>query len=161
MLTKDVFLKLIEEIDREISDSDLLFHQRPLHAFTKLTEKVDPTGTFIMAAPEQKIADNDFSNDALCAQVHKWYEERYGDSIKIHPGPGSYVLVIRNEPWKVVFPLCYGQNQFVVDTDFYEDAINKARDFSSGVSKVNVLWHINHMTYEVASSLSDSENRLF
>jgi HEPN domain-containing protein len=146
----------MEEIDREIGDSDLLFHQRPMHAFCKLTAKIDPKGVFPFTGSEAVSAD-DFSHHAICSQVHRWYEERYGDRIKIHMGPGSYVLMIRNEPWKVEFPLCYGRNNFTIDSDLSKNKRFIIANDGQKIPSVNILSHVENMTYRIAQSLSDME----
>lgn len=158
MLTRNSFLNHIEEIDRELSDSDMPFHQRPLHAFSKLANKIDPKGRFDML-PSDKIVEDDFSNNALCAQVHRWYESRYGDRIKMHPGPGSYILVIKNEPWEVVYPLCFGQNQFTIDANLQRENRSVLTLGGKKIPSINILWHVKNMTREVASSLSDNERQ--
>lgn len=156
MLTKAMFLKYMDEIDQELIKSDLKLHQRPMHAFTRLTEKVDKGGVYKILSRE-KISREDFSNNALSAQVHWWYEERYGDRIKIHPGPGSYVIVIRGEPWEVVFPLCFGQNSFTIDEDLTRS--KRQADVGGGklIPEVNILSHITSMTQYLASSLTYEE----
>lgn len=158
MLTRNSFLGLIEEIDRELSESDMPYHQRPLHAFSQMANKIDPKGRFDMLQ-SYKIAEDDFSNNGLCAQVHRWYESRYGDRIKIHPGPGSYILVIKNEPWEVVFPLCYGQNEFTIDANLQRENRSVITSGGNKIPSVNILWHVKNMTREVASSLSDDERQ--
>ncbi len=156
MLSRENFLTLLTEIDRVISASDLLFHQRPLHAFDRLADKVDPKGRFDMVI-EDHTDENDFSNNALFTQVHRWYESRYGDRIKTNMGPGSYILVIKNEPWEVELPLCYGQINFTIN-----DNLNKTEAYlitgdGSKIPNINILWHVKDITQEIASSLTDTE----
>jgi len=158
LLTKEKFERLLETIDSEFGETDINFHQRPLHAFTKLAQKVDPKGTFVMRS-DIEVSKDDFTNDALCAQVHKWYEKRYGDRIKIHMGPGSYILMIKNEPWEVVYPLCFGQNNFTIDSDLFKK--NRRYITASGqvIPSVNILCHVKDMTFDVANSLNDYEKQ--
>lgn len=158
MLTREIFLDLIEKIDRELSESDLLFHQRPLHAFAKLADKIDSNGRFDMISSDN-IAKDDYSNNALCAQVHRWYEARYGNRIKIHMGPGSYILIIKNEPWEVVYPLCYGQNEFTIDSNLQREDRYVTTSSGARIPSINILWHVEDMTREVASSLLDDERQ--
>jgi len=158
LLTRESFLRLIEKIDHELGESSLSFHQRPLHAFYKLANMLDSAAQYDMF-PRDEIADDNYSNSALCAQVHRWYKSRYGDRIKIHPGPGSYILIIKNEPWEVVYPLCYGRNEFTIDSNLQRK--DRYVITSSGVKipSVNILSHVKNMTYAVASSLSDGERK--
>ena len=101
--------------------------------------------------------ENDFSNQAICAQVHRWYEERYGDRIKIHMGPGSYVLMIKNEPWKVELPLCFGRNNFTIDSDLSNRERFIIGPDGSKIPSVNILRNVENMTSIVAESLTDFE----
>jgi HEPN domain-containing protein len=145
----------MEEIDAELSEQDCPYHQRPSHAFTKLANRVDEHGEFVMLTGEE-VSENDFSNDALYEQVNRWYKNRYGERIKIHPGPGSCILIIKNEPWEVVLPLCYGLINFTVDTN-----LNNVKRWCTvngqEIPEVNILCHVKDMTHEIASNLSDVE----
>lgn len=158
MLTKEKFENLVAKIDCEFGETDIKFHQRPLHAFSKLTQLVDPKGTFHMNSDET-VALDDYSNDALCAQVHRWYERRYGDRIKIHMGPGSYILMIKKEPWEVIYPLCYGQNNFTIDSNLAKKDRKYVTESGKAIPSVNILCHVVDMTFDVANSLSSIEKQ--
>jgi len=146
----------MEKIDREISERNLLFHQRPIHAFMELTKKIDPKGSFKMFSSET-ISPNDYSNDALCTQVNNWYESKYGDRIKIHMGPGSYILIIANEPWEVEYPLCFGRNEFVINSNLTRENHNIISSNDSKIPSINILCHVKDITQQVAKSLSQDE----
>lgn len=159
MLNKEKFERLLEAIDSEFGETDIKFHQRPSHAFSKLTQKVDPKGTFDMGS-DSEVSKDDFTNDALYTQVHRWYKKRYGDRIKIHLGPGSYILMIKNEPWEVVYPLCYGKNNFTINSDLSKKNRSYITASGEAIPSVNILCHINGMTFDVANSLSDYEKQI-
>lgn len=156
LITKEKFLSYMEEIDSELSKEDCPFHQRPLRAFTKLADRVDKHGK-IMMLPDTQVSEDDYSNDALCSQVHRWYKSKYGDRIKIHPGPGSGILLIKNEPWEVIYPLILGQANFTVDSDIRRKDRRALNDKGKRIPEVNILWHVADITPEIASSLSDKE----
>lgn len=144
------------EIDSELSESDLLFHQRPMHAFMKLTEMIDPHGTFAFSK-SKSLSDDDFSNDAISDQVNRWYENQYGDRIKIHMGPGSYVLNIKNEPWRVELPLCFGKINLTIDSNLTNVNRNVIIPTGEKIPSVNILCHVENMTQKIADSLSIQE----
>lgn len=151
---KDHFSQLLAQIDQRLGQEDRPLHQRPIHAFTELAKMIDPKGTF--ASTESQIThENDFSNDAICARVNAWYREHYGDRIKVHPGPGNILLMIRGEPWKAVLPLCYGRVQFTVDKTLR----GKRKDLprSGQIRTLNVLDQIEAMPQSLAALLTDSE----
>jgi HEPN domain-containing protein len=156
VLNREQFVALLEEIDKSLSESEVLFQQRPLHAFNRLAKKLDPEGRFFMRL-EEHIPDDDFSNDALCMQVHRWYEKRYGDRIKIHMGPGSYLITIKGEPWEVELPSVYGQVSFTIDRNLSNDNRYKVNDSGRQIPEINILCHVKDMTQEIASNLSDAE----
>lgn len=161
MLVKDEFEKYMDEIDQEFIFGDLHIYQRPMQAFMRLVEKVDKTGRFRMRSIES-VAKDDFSNDALCAQVHRWYEDRYGDRIKKHLGPGSYVILIRNEPWEVVLPLCFGRVSFTIDDNLKKQERKVRVESGEIIPEVNILWHFKSMPQGMASSLTyDERNSIF
>lgn len=159
MLNKEKFERLLEAIDSEFGETDIKFHQRPSHAFSKLTQKVDPKGTFDMGS-DSEVSKDDFTNDALYTQVHRWYKKRYGDRIKIHLGPGSYILMIKNEPWEVVYPLCFGKNNFTINSDLSKKNRSYITASGEAIPSVNILCHVNGMTFDVANSLSDYEKQI-
>lgn len=156
MITKDIFLYYMEETDSELSDEDCPFHQRPLHAFIKFVDRVDKHGKFMML-PDNKVSEDDYSNDAIWSQVHRWYMSKYGDRIKIHPGPGSGILLIRNEPWEVIYPLCLGQVSFIVDSDLRRQDRRALNEKGENIPESNILWHIKDITPEIALSLNSEE----
>lgn len=109
---------------------------------------------------DNEVSKDDFTNDALYAQVHRWYEKRYGDRIKIHLGPGSYILMIKNEPWEVVYPLCFGKNNFTINSDLSKKNRSYITASGEAIPSVNILCHVNGMTFDVANSLSDYEKQI-
>ncbi|PYF79517.1 hypothetical protein DFP75_10840 [Marinomonas alcarazii] len=159
MLTRKEFERLIVEIDRELGDRNLLFHQRPMHAFSSLAGKLDPKGVFPITSEDFNDPD-DFSNEAIFTQVHNWYEETYGDRTKIHMGPGSYILIIKGEPWKVELPLVYGRNNFTIDSDLERVERYVVANDGKKVPSTNILWHVENITRKVALSLSDEEREI-
>jgi len=156
VITRETFLSYMEEIDNELSKEDCPFHERPLHAFTKLADRVDKHGKFMML-PDTQVSEDDYSNDALCSQVHRWYESKYGDRIKMHPGPGSGIILIKNEPWEVIYPLCFGQVSFAINSDLRRQDRWALNDKGEKIPQINILWHVVDITPEIATSLSKEE----
>lgn len=156
MITKETFLSYMEDIDTELSKEDCPFHERPLHAFTKLADRVDKHGKFMML-PDTQISKDDYSNDALYSQVNKWYKSIYGDRIKIHPGPGSGILLIKNEPWEVIYPLCLGQISLTVNSDIRRQDRWALNNKGEKIPEANILWDVVDITPEIASSLNEKD----
>ncbi|WP_323809437.1 HEPN domain-containing protein [Sphingobium baderi] len=62
--------------------------------------------TLIMAGPE---------TSPTVDAVFGWYEERYGDRLKIDLSPGSAVVVVRGDPMVMKLPLIIGQWDGIID----------------------------------------------
>ena len=42
-----------------------------------------------------------YQGDSLVAHIHKWYEEKYGDRLKINLSPGSAAVIIKGDAGKL------------------------------------------------------------
>lgn len=146
----------MEEIDSDLSKEDCPFHQRPLQAFTELVDRVDKHAMFMML-PDNQVSEDDYSNDAICSQVHRWYKIKYGDRIKIHPGPGSGILLIKNEPWEVIYPLSLGQFSFAADADLRRKDRWALNEKGEKIPESNILWYVVDITPKIALSLNSEE----
>lgn len=136
------------DIDSELSLNDVKFHQRPLKCFSQLCKKISNKGSFPLSKVEP-FNCYDFSNSNIYSQVCNWYKLRYGDRLKVAPGPGSYVLLIRNEAWRINFPLFFGTVNFGIDS-----GINDNQPFSSNIKNVSVFQYIEGLTKGIIDSLT-------
>lgn len=160
MISEEDFFKLVITIDKDLSESGIPIYKRPLLASYEilntlsLDSKVsvfDFTGTGYSDSPRQK----------LMKSINDWYELTYGERVKVHPGPGSYVIEIAGEDWEVIFPSCFGQNSFAIDDNLVREERIVLTEDGKKIPEVNILWHVNNLTSSVASSLSPKEkNRI-
>lgn len=145
LLSREQFLETMNAIDEDLTNNSILMHQRPSRAFTILAKKVCPNSTFILSI-NKNIAVDDFSPSSLYTQVNRWYTEKYGDLIKIHMGPGKYVLMIKGEPWEVEYPKYFGTYAVSIS-----NTIKKGSD--------NILCQVKKITPKIASELTDAEKQ--
>ncbi len=156
MLTKAKFEDLLSKIDSELSEKEIDFHQRPLQALFKLYDFTDCRSP-IRPLSKNATTTNDYSSNALSTQVHRWYERRYGNRIKKHLGPGSYILLIKNEAWEVVYPQGWGNINFTIDSRLSNEGRFNIEKTGKRIPSVNILCHVNDMTTEIANSLTLEE----
>ncbi|MCF6189459.1 MAG: hypothetical protein L3J51_03185 [Cocleimonas sp.] len=161
MITRNKFIKLISKIDNQLNTDDVQIFQRPIQAFSEITTQIDKTQKvkFFLTSKES-IDENDFSADSIYAQVNKWYENRYGNLIRKHLGPGNHILMIKGEAWKVRLPLCFGRNQFIIGDSISEQKKRIKIPDGSEIHRNNILTHIEHITDEIVRSLSDNEKEI-
>ncbi len=108
--TEAEFLSLIEDIDSELKKRDIPIHARPIHAFSEVCKRLRISIPFV---PDGSPVQGDYSGSSLSAHIHVWYQNKYGDRLKINFSPGSVAILIRGDPWKIKFPLFYGRFKLV------------------------------------------------
>ncbi len=155
MIPQDKFLKLIIDIDQDLSESGMSIHARPFEAFYRVLNEV---------SPGSKVIPSDFGGpenprQELNKLVNSWYEKRYGDRVKYHLGPGNYVIEIAGELWEVVYPACFGTINFTIDADLAKTERFATIEGEREIPEVNILWHVKNLTNNIASNLSIDEKR--
>lgn len=95
-----------------------------------------------------------FSPRDLLARVHDWYEENYGDGMKMDMSPGSILFVINDNLWKLKLPKLWGTMDIFADRNLSNEGL------TLGVREPathNVLRSVEGLTQAYASKLSDHE----
>lgn len=108
--TEADFLSLIENIDIELKKRDIPIHSRPVHAFSEVCKRLRISIPFV---PDSSPVQGEYSGSSLSAHIHLWYQNRYGDRLKINFYPESVAILIRGDLWKINFPLFYGRFRLV------------------------------------------------
>ncbi len=109
------FVRFIEEIDNQLKGKGILIQQRPLFAASEACRKLGFSTAHLVSAVA--IAGI-YEGDSLIGHIYKWYEFRYGDRIKIDFSPGVSMILIRGDPWRIKFPLLYGQFKLIFSPDY-------------------------------------------
>jgi hypothetical protein len=114
-MDKTEFEKMMQEIDDELRQTEIPIHARPIQSWTKVAERLK---TRIELSPRSSIEiEGRYDSLTLAFHINLWYEARYGDRLKIHFGPGSVVLLIKGDPWRMILPGIYGAAQIVCEPD--------------------------------------------
>ncbi len=148
---------MMEQVDQELRDKDITIPSRPLHAVGDVSKRLI---TDIIFAPEPAPAiPGRYDKLTLAAHISSWYETRYGDRLKVHPGPGSVVLLIRGDAWKMVLPQIYGHVICNCDPDL-EKSRNAPR-ITTGPERpnYNILCCIEDFPAGLSNVLTEDERR--
>jgi hypothetical protein len=155
LATREEFERAITDIDAKLSARDVPIHARSLHALLEVARRL---GIHEIVAVPTSVDPEDFSASALAGQVHRWYEQRYGNRLKKHPGPGAILVKIKGEAWEMRIPLLMGAAWFVCDPLTLGQPRKRAATEGKPVI-YNVLDAVANITPALASSLSDAELR--
>ena len=148
------FNKIMLEIDNKLKEEDVPIPARPLRSFEYLGDKFK-VGLLVTSADE--ITDpNLFTNYNIANHVDKWFESMYGEKVKIDLSPGSIVLFLKSELWKMKIPYVMGTANLVCDRNL--DKYRNIPNVTSGPPpKRNMLLLIENITNDFASSLTQEE----
>ncbi|MDD5008303.1 MAG: hypothetical protein PHU49_12835 [Syntrophorhabdaceae bacterium] len=154
-MTPSQFWDMMNEVDTFLASQNVPIHARPIRAFLEVGKRLHVN---ILIAPAHKITDPIlFTSHNIATHISNWYDERYGDRLKIHMGPGSVAILIRGDAWKVVLPRVYGLVTYVCDPEI-EKYKNMPKFSTRGRPIVlNIFNCIENMTEHYASQLSPEE----
>lgn len=151
------FNKLMEEIDDLLKNRNIPIYNRPIHAPIEIARRLKIS--FPLVPIKGEALPDVYHIDSLSAHIHNWYRRKYGDRLKAEMGIGKGIILIRNDPWRVVYPMIFGTISFICEND-----IEKYKHFppftTNGTHPViNILNLIEDMSNDYAKSLTVTELR--
>lgn len=155
-LTVPEFRSLMQEVDSLMSKENVQIHARPIRSISEVSKRLNNVN--ILIAPAHKVTNNNvFTSHNMATHINEWYEERYGDRLKIRFGPGAVAILLRGDAWKINLPRIYGMVTAVCDPKIgkYKNLPRMSRGGSPLV--LNILVCIENMTEQYASQLSVQE----
>ncbi len=149
---------LMEDIDKLLRDKDIPIYARPLHAAREVAIK------FKIDVP---IVENvyaikgNYSGFSLSAHIKRWFDKRYGDRLKIDMSLGSAIILIRNDPYRLVLHRIYGRVKLVCDKSLrkYKNIQVRKPGMERKPLYLNILNCVKDITPGLAESLNNSELR--
>lgn len=152
----ELFEEAVVDADRQMRLQEVPIHARPYHAID-IVSKILGLESEPIPINVWNHDEDDYSATAIFSQVHLWYEKRYGERLKVHPGPGSFAIRIRGDAWKVNLPLVYGRVNFLVDRDVGSYVGHPNPGFGNEIPDYNVLLCIEDFPVPLANDLGDGE----
>jgi hypothetical protein len=98
------FLAYMQALDERLRQQKTPIPARPLNAMSIIAQ--DLGVAIMMGGPV---------DTTLSDQIHIWFEQRYGDRLKIDLSPGKAVILIRGDPYLMRLPLIIGQWDGILD----------------------------------------------
>ncbi|MCO7473029.1 hypothetical protein [Stenotrophomonas maltophilia] len=153
---EEEFDAMMTSLDSRLSAKGIEPHQRGLTASLQVSWTLKLDGTPIPGGPLDR-GPPFFPRDLL-ARVHDWYSDHYGDAMKIDFSPGSFLVVVNGNLWKVRLPMIMGEGRLVVDRNL---SLAQQNGVGRGPAIHNVLCSAEGLTQAMANKLSDQELAFF
>ena len=153
--TEQEFNMLMEEIENILKDRSIPIYNRPMHAALEVTKKLKISIPWLPI--QEKASPGIYNTDNLAAHIHNWYDKKYGDRLKVQMEIGSGIILIRNDPWRVIYPIIFGTVSFtcVNNLEKFQDSPTFTTNGTSPI--INILNLIEDLPNDYAKSLSASE----
>jgi uncharacterized protein YqgV (UPF0045/DUF77 family) len=149
------FEKAITAIDNELRSSGISIEMRSLHAIAEYATKFDMD---IPVPGEAELgAPGDYEGKNVGAHIWNWYSAHYGARQYQYMGPGSVVILLREDPWEIRLPLILGEVTYVVERDLSR-YVNSPQVTTNGIHPiVNILTSVCELPAGLANTLSNDE----
>lgn len=150
-MNEHTFNKMMEEIDSELKLENIEIYSRSLKATIKIAKRLEIKEMPLIG---HAAIPGVYTADSLSAHVENWFIKRYGTKMKKDFRLCKIILILKGEAFLVGMPMIYGQIKIICDPSLkkYEIA-----DKNEQIPIFNLLTHIEDLTPDFASTLTDSE----
>lgn len=149
------FNAYLEEIDAGMRKDGVPIEARPLHALSIISMRhanMEFNISAAMALENKEIVE--FEGDQLTRQIINWFDDRYGDRLKIGFWSGKSVTIVQGDPYLMKIPMVLGDVELTYDLDSIGQS---GKAIKNGRTVVNIFDHIVDLTRETASRASKTE----
>ena len=149
------FNSLMEDIDSLLKERNVPIYNRPIHAPLEISRKLKVS--FPLVPIQRNAIPGDYTGNSLSSHIQDWFEKQYRDRLSVQMGVGTGVILIKGDPWKVIYPLIFGTVYFICDPNL-EKYKNLASFTTNGTSPtINIFNLILDFPPKLAESLTKNE----
>lgn len=132
--------QIIREIDEELKAEGVPPVGRPINAILKFGQRFNMSMLF--TKPQPGVPDHLIGSWRYAESIHEWYEQVYGDKIKLDPSANAKVAVQADgDLWELKLPIIYGTFIPVAERDIFDEG-----DAVVGASRVNACKQLSGIT---------------
>lgn len=151
MKTQNEFEEFMNIINQELIDDGVPIPARQISGFCEACKKLQIS--MPLSLPERQPKEGCFDGLDLGIRIKQYFEEIYGEKLKMDFSPGSIAVLIKEDVYKIKFPKIYGQ--FILTADPRNIDIEEFK--IDGKPALNVLAYIDGITGKRAEKLTDEE----
>lgn len=143
------FEVLMREVDAKLTSDGVDIPARPMLALREVSLKykvpIPAAGDFARLPPDLR------AQAPVSQAIRKWYDDVYGDRLKIDPCLGRTVVRLDGDLYILRIPLAWGTARFVMSREFMPEP-----GISQGPAIVNMPQLVDDLTEAKALKLSDA-----
>lgn len=140
----------MREVDAKLKSGNMDIEDRPIHAVGEVSTRLGGI-TIPMGGSSDWLPPEVKRNAPLGDAIHRWYDETYGDRLKVDMCPGRAVVLVDGDLYVLRVPRMFGSVEFVVSRDFIPET-----GIGRGPTKCNVVQLLENMRPGKADALSDA-----
>lgn len=151
------FEEMMRIVDAYLRESGVPPHARPIRGWLEISGSLK---LHLRMFPERDRApvEGRYDGDDMTIRIFQWFEDQYGDKLKISFGPGRVFILVRHDPWVIQLPRIYGSAQVIasatVPSSKPEEYLRRRE-----IPRLNVVDSIEGMTEAMKISLKSHELR--
>lgn len=152
------FQQMMEFVDVHLRESGVTLQARPIRGWLEVSQSLE-LGLRMTPKQNRPPAKGSYEGDDMTIRIFQWFDERYGERLKMSWGPGRVFILLRHDPWMIDLPRIYGSVVLFASTT--------ERSTESGEylrkrerPRVNVVESIENLTDSMKASLTPNELRL-
>ena len=156
--SKEEFNAMMEEVDLGLRNEGVPIHARPIRAIGEVAKKLNIS---LPVAPLQSDSiPNLYESKRLSEHIYLWFDQRYGDRLKVDFSIGYSVIMVRGDAWLLKCPAIYGEIIIVCDRNLnkkYQNFVVNIQGMPTQKAILNLLRLIEKLPQGLANQLTDEE----
>lgn len=133
------FNSVMKDIDSSMKRKGIDIPNRPIRAVGEYADRYDLALTL---TSNTDIIDGIYVGGSATARIKKWYDDLYGDRLKVSLTDRHTLIMLLGEVWEFTIPIVYGEVEFVVSADL--EIENNILKYINKITKAMV----ENLTYE-------------
>jgi len=155
--TEKEFVVFMEELDELLRKRNVSISSRELFGAIEVAKNYQ-VDIDLMVNKNEAIPNN-YYGSSFAAHFFNWFENRYGNNMKVDYGPGKVVILIKSDPYKIVFPRIIGSIPIVCDRNIqpYRECQQTIAKVGDPIMPLNALLFIENLNDGLINVLTDKE----
>lgn len=149
------FEEMMEKVDSFLRENEVPIHARPIKGWFEISKALK-LNLILFSLAKNKADEGVYTGDDLTIRIFDWFDDRYGERLKIRWDIGRVVFMVREDLWEVRVPEIFGTVDFFISKD--KKSSDQQEDLKlNRVPKCNIFDDFVNIPSALVKSLGDQE----